>query len=83
MMPRYAAFVVRIWWSTTSSGRQWTAQVQHLPGGETWRFTEPRAFLGYMQNAAGNVDGPATTASDPALHQESLPDSLAPTEGEG
>ena len=73
-MPRYAAYVVRIWWSTSSAGSQWVAQVQHLPGGETWRFTTPGAFLDHMQDAAGNIDGLQIDVGDPAPHQRSPPD---------
>jgi hypothetical protein len=81
-MPRYAAYVVRIWWSTTSAGRQWVAQVQHLSGGETWRFTDPVAFLGHMQAAAGNVGSPPVDMGDPLPHQGSMPKQVVQTERE-
>jgi hypothetical protein len=72
-MPRYDAYVVRIWRSTTSAGRQWAARVQHLPGGEIWRFSDPGAFLGYMASAAADVTEPLAETGDSALDQGAPP----------
>jgi hypothetical protein len=56
--------------------------MQHLPGGETWRFTTPGAFLDHIQAAAGNIHGLQIDAGDPAPDQGLLPDPVVQKERE-
>jgi hypothetical protein len=48
-MLRHEAYVLHIWRSRAVSGWQWAARLEHLPGGESVRFTRPEALLAHLE----------------------------------
>jgi hypothetical protein len=66
-MPARDTYVLHIYRGRAVRGWQWAARLEHLPGGESWRFTDPEALLAYLQavvRAAERVEPPDTRAAE-------------------
>ncbi len=73
-MPVRETYLLHLYRSRTVSGWQWTAQLAHLPGGETLRFGDPEDLLAHLRTVWGAVERPAppllTGAEDTATTGE-------------
>jgi hypothetical protein len=71
-MPHHDAYVLHIWRSRATSGRQWAARLDHLPGGESLRFSDPAVLLAHLQALvqAGEHSEPPVGADGPARTTE-------------
>jgi hypothetical protein len=78
-MPHHDVYTLHIYRSRAPSGWQWAARLEHLPGGESRRFTDPEALLEYLRSVvrAGAHTDPMP---DTLLSGESVPE-RAPEEG--
>jgi hypothetical protein len=65
-MPAHEVYMLHIYHSRAVSGRQWTARLEHLPGGEQVRFTDPKALLAYLATVMLAEDPSATSREPPA-----------------
>jgi hypothetical protein len=65
-MLRHESYLLRIWRSRAVSGWQWAARLQHLPGGQSQRFSDPEALLSHLQTLvrAGEPSDPAPERPD-------------------
>jgi hypothetical protein len=62
-MPRYEAFLLRIWRSEGGMGEHWALRLEHLPSGQSLRFHTLESLLAYLN---GLFDPGARFAPDPA-----------------
>jgi hypothetical protein len=74
-MPQHDAYVLHIWRSRAVSGWQWAARLEHLPGGESVRFTAPEALLAHLQALVQRGEHGVPPAGTPA--GETLPTKVA------
>src|SRR5262249_6719961 len=65
-MPVHDIYLLHIYSSRTASGWQWAARLEHLPGGEQVRFTDPDALLAYLSTVMRAEDPSATSRAPPA-----------------
>jgi hypothetical protein len=63
-MPVHEVYMLHIYHSRAVSGRQWAARLEHLPGGEQMRFTDPKALLAYLSTVM-RAEDPSATSRDP------------------
>jgi hypothetical protein len=75
---QHDAYILRIWRSRAVSGWQWAARLQHLPDGQSVRFSDPAALLAHLQALVR-----AGVLVDPAPDTPSGADGLAPSTQEG
>lgn len=52
-MPEYDAYLLRLWRSTGSTGRQFAGRIEHLGKGEITQFTDLEALLQHIRRVAG------------------------------
>ena len=77
MMPARETYLLHLYRSRAVSGWQWAARLDHLPGGESVRFRDPKALLAYLRavvelgehaplqpDASGDKGSPATQPED-------------------
>jgi hypothetical protein len=67
-VPRHDVYTLHIYRSRAVNGWQWVARLEHLPEGESLRFTDPGALLAYLASVlpAGGRSGPARDPLDGA-----------------
>lgn len=73
-MPRYDAYLLRVWRGDPAAGARWAIRLEHLPDGQYQRFGSLEGLLVYLRDLlAEEVTGPA--AGEPALeHETTAPD---------
>lgn len=54
----YQSFLLRVWRSSRPNGRQWSARLEGLQGGDRWQFADVDALLSYLR-ALLDADAPA------------------------
>jgi hypothetical protein len=82
-MPHHDVYTLHIYRSRAASGWQWAARLEHLPGGESRRFTDREALLAHLQaivrdgqradpttEVPAEVDGPAGTERGGTGHRD-------------
>ena len=75
-MPRYNAYLLRVWHAGPPGSSRWAARLEHLPQGNSLLFTERSALLAYIEELAdADTQGtsPASIASritDPRQREE-------------
>ena len=78
-MARYDAFLLRIWRSGDEENGRWALRLEHLPEGQTLRFTTIEALLahlygtlphGHEYQPAPSIDKP--TADSPRAASQSI-----------
>lgn len=78
-MPAHDTYLLHLYRSRAVSGAQWAARLEHLPSGESWRFTDPEALLAHLRSIAA-PGGPAGTPAETAPHTDTSVPSIV--EGE-
>jgi hypothetical protein len=62
-MPAHETYLLHVYRSRAVSGWQWAARLEHLPSGESWRFTDPAALLAHLRIVlAAGAAGPGDRA---------------------
>lgn len=64
-MLRHETYLLRIWRSRAVSGWQWAARLQHLPDGQSRRFSDPEALLAHLQAVVRAGDPPDAAPEQP------------------
>lgn len=52
-MPRYDAYIVRIWRSIGMEGQQWTGRVEHIHDKDYQQFSSIDELFGYLRTRVG------------------------------
>ncbi len=64
-MPRYDAYLVRVWRGEPGDGDRWASRLEHLPDGRYQRFGSLEELLAYLRRLLA-VDEAAPEAVDAA-----------------
>ena len=64
-MPAHETYLLHVYRSRAVSGWQWAARLEHLPSGESWRFTDLEALLAHLRSIAGSGDPAGTPTVTP------------------
>jgi hypothetical protein len=68
-MPRHDVYTLHVYRSRAVRGWQWIVRLEHLPGGESLRFTEPQALMAYLARVLQAAD-PSKASRDPPAGAE-------------
>jgi hypothetical protein len=65
-MLRHEVYTLHVYRSRAPNGWQWAARLEHLPGGESIRFTDPEALLAHLRTLMWGVDQVIAPRDTPA-----------------
>jgi hypothetical protein len=73
-LPRYDAYLLRIWRAEPGDPARWAGRLEHLPDGHFERFSSLEALLAHLQRLLAEEGNGPTAAGMAAGHETPLAD---------
>jgi hypothetical protein len=70
-MPRYEAYLVRIWRGESAADERWAGKIQHLPRGEIHRFGSLEDLLAALRHLLTTAETAGPAGNEPPGDDES------------
>lgn len=61
-MPRYDAYLLRVWRAEPGDPARWAGRLEHLPDGHFQRFNSLEALLAHLRQLLAEADNAPTAA---------------------